>query len=103
MGNSRPGLGLVEFRRHQSVQAHDVARRIMQDEIDHIERDDARESLREIMKQFGDVAVRRNGLGDLQQKPQAVALTLHRLPPLGFRLMGQATRTIVQGLHLRKR
>ena len=47
------------------MQAHDLARGVMQDQIDVIERNEARESLGEIMKQLAQVAVQRNGFGDL--------------------------------------
>jgi hypothetical protein len=49
------------------VQAHDVVRGIMQDQIDVIERDDARESLAEIMKQVAQVSVHRNCFRNLQK------------------------------------
>ena len=57
------------------MQPHHVARRIMQDEIDVIERDDRREPLGEIMKQLAQVAVRRDRFGHLQQQAQPVALS----------------------------
>ena len=50
------------------MQAHDLTRGIMQDDVDVIERDDGRESLGKIMKQLVQVPVRRNGLGHFQEK-----------------------------------
>ena len=42
---------------HQEPQAHDIARGLMQDYVDVIERDDLREPLSEITKQLFQVAV----------------------------------------------
>ena len=56
------------YRHREDMQAHDLARGVMQDQIDVIERNEARESLGEIMKQLAQVAVQRNGFGDLQEE-----------------------------------
>ena len=53
----QPWANSTGYRHRQDVQAHDLARGIMQDQIDVIERNDARKSLGEIMKQLAQVAV----------------------------------------------
>ncbi len=46
----------------------------MQNEIDEIERDYLRKPLAERLEELPQVAIRRNGLGDLECEPQPVAL-----------------------------
>ena len=64
------------FLRHrQKMKAHDIARRIVKDEVDVVERDDARQPLSEIAEQVVQIAVRRNRFGDLEQQSQLIALS----------------------------
>ena len=51
-GNSAPWLDGRVDRRRKQVQPHHVAGRVVQHEIDVVERDDPREPLGEIVKEF---------------------------------------------------
>ncbi len=59
------------------MQAHHVARGIVQDEIDIVERDDLREPLGQIMKQPVQVAMYRNGFRHLEKSPVLLAGKKH--------------------------
>ena len=60
--------GLARHRGFQNVQAHHVARGIVQDQVQIIEIHDAVQALGEVVKQFAQVAVLRNGFGNFEQR-----------------------------------
>jgi len=59
------GAGETGF---QDVQPHDIARGIVQDEIQEIERDYPRQALGQVMKEGWEVAMHSNRLGYFEQR-----------------------------------
>jgi hypothetical protein len=72
-GQLQPRADRAGLRHHEQVQAHHVARGIVQHQVDVIERDDGREPLGEIVEQLAQVPVHRNGFPNLQQGPVLLA------------------------------
>jgi hypothetical protein len=50
------------------MQTHDLTSRVVKDEVDVIEWDHARESLGEVMEERLKIAMRRDGLGHLEER-----------------------------------
>ena len=66
-------LDRAGFRRHQDMQAHDVARRIVQQDVDVVERNHGRQPLGEIANEIVQVAVRGDRFGHLEQQAKTIA------------------------------
>ena len=62
------GTNFPGFLGFQNMQAHDVARRVMQSQIEVIEFHDAVQARRQFMKQFSQVAMLRNGFRHFQKR-----------------------------------
>ena len=67
-GNSVPGRVFAGHFGFEDVQAHDVARGIVQDQVQVIEFHDAMQPLREFVEQLAEVAVLRDRFGHFQQR-----------------------------------
>ncbi len=51
------------------MEPHHISHRVVQDQVDRIEVDDLRKAPGQVMKQLGEVAVRRDRLRDVQERP----------------------------------
>ncbi len=70
----QPRMNRGAFRSHENVQPHHVARGIVQQQVDVVERDHRRQPMGEILEQIVQVPVSRNRFRDLQQESQPIAL-----------------------------
>ena len=70
----QPRMNRGAIRGHQNVQPHHIARGIVQQQVDVVERDHGRQPMGEVIEQIVQVPVSRNRFRDLQQKSQAIAL-----------------------------
>ncbi len=66
-GNSRSEAGIAGHLRLEDVQSHDVARGIVQDQIQVLEVHDAVQPLRQFVEQLAEIAVLGNRFGHFQQ------------------------------------
>ena len=63
------GYEMVSGCSFQYVDLHQIFCGIVEDQADEVERSDCREALREVPKERGQVAVRHDGFGHLEEKP----------------------------------
>ena len=66
-GQFETGLNTHGSRTFQNVQSHDVARLVVQDQVQIVKLQDAVQPARQIVEELAEVAVPGDGLGDFQQ------------------------------------